>query len=91
MQLLPLFADLDPIGFVAGLGAVWLIVGLVMLVAWIWALVDAIRNPHLDDMMRIVWVLVIALTGIIGAIIYALVGRRTHTLSRGGPYSTNPH
>jgi hypothetical protein len=45
---------------------------------WIVALVDAIRVP--DDSMyrsgnKTVWVLVIALTGFIGAIIYYAAGR----------------
>jgi phospholipase D-like protein len=44
----------------------------------IWALVDAIRVP--DDSMykagnKLIWVLVIVLTGLIGAIIYLVVGR----------------
>ena len=45
---------------------------------WIWALVDAIRVP--DDSLyksgtKLVWVLVIVLVGVIGAIIYLAVGR----------------
>ncbi len=48
------------------------------LVLTIWALVDAIRVP--DESMfqsgnRLIWVLVIVLTGFIGAIIYLIVGR----------------
>jgi hypothetical protein len=47
-------------------------------VVWIWALVDAIQVP--DDSMyrsgtKLLWVLVIVLTGIIGAIIYFAVGK----------------
>lgn len=47
-------------------------------VLWIWALVDAIRVP--DDSMyrtgnKLVWVLVIVLTGIVGAVIYLAIGR----------------
>jgi hypothetical protein len=45
---------------------------------WILALVDAVRVP--DDSMyragtKVTWVLVIVLTGFIGAIIYYAVGR----------------
>jgi hypothetical protein len=45
---------------------------------WIWALVDAIRMP--DDAAyksgtKLIWVLVIVLTGWIGALIYVIVGR----------------
>ena len=46
------------------------------LVLWIWALVDAIKNPRLADNERLIWVLVIVLTNWIGAIIYLVVGRK---------------
>ena len=47
-------------------------------VVWIWALVDAIQVP--DDSMyrsgtKLVWVLVILLTQVVGAIIYFAIGR----------------
>ena len=68
-----------------GIGA-FLIIGVLAIAAvvlWVWALIDAIRNPALDDTMRIVWVLVIVFTGLIGSLIYAIVapkaGRVTHT------------
>ncbi|MFP4144731.1 MAG: PLD nuclease N-terminal domain-containing protein [Phycisphaeraceae bacterium] len=51
------------------------LVALAGFVLWIWALIDAIQNPKLDDTMRIVWVLVIVFTQIIGAAIYLLIGR----------------
>jgi hypothetical protein len=47
-------------------------------VVWIWALVDAIQVPE-DSMYRsgtkLVWVLVIVLTQVVGAIIYFAIGR----------------
>jgi hypothetical protein len=46
---------------------------------WIWALVDALRRPTSDwegaRQNQIVWVLVIVLTNLIGAVIYLLVAR----------------
>ena len=59
-------------------------------VVWIWALVDAIQVP--DDSMyrsgtKLLWVLVIVLTGIIEAIIYFVVGR---PVSRAAPPSPPP-
>ena len=58
-----------------------LLIGVAALVFWIWALIDAIRNPSLNDTERIVWVLVIVLTSWLGALIYYLVGR-TGTAAR---------
>lgn len=54
---------------------VMVILAIVSVVAWIWALINAIQNPALDSTMRIIWVLVIVFTGIVGAIIYLLIGR----------------
>jgi Phospholipase_D-nuclease N-terminal len=60
--------------FVGGFGLLW--IGGIAL--WIFALVDCIRVT--DDSMyrsgtKLAWVLVIALTQVIGAIIYLVVGR----------------
>lgn len=56
---------------------VWILLTLVGFVLWVWALVDAIRNPALDNTMRIVWVLVIVFTNIVGALIYLAIGRNS--------------
>lgn len=66
----------------AGFGIIFLLVfglfSIGALVLWIWALVDAITVP--DDSMyragnKLIWVLVIVLTQVIGALIYLVVGR----------------
>ena len=63
----------------AALGGM-LILGIVLAAIgfWIWALVDAIRVP--DDSAyragtKVVWVVVIAVTGFIGSLIYWVMGR----------------
>jgi hypothetical protein len=58
--------------------ALILLVILALAALWAWALVDAIRVP--DDAQyragtKLVWVLVIALTGLVGAALYLAVGR----------------
>jgi hypothetical protein len=60
--------------FVGGFGLLW--IGGIAL--WIFALVDCIRVP--DDSMyrsgtKLIWIIVIALTQVIGAIIYLVIGR----------------
>jgi hypothetical protein len=45
---------------------------------WVWALVDAIQvsdDAQYQSGTKVVWVLVIVLTGFVGAIIYLLIGR----------------
>ncbi len=58
-----------------------LIIGLIVpislagLAFWVWMLVDCIQNTRLDPNEKIMWVVVIALTHFIGALIYLLIGR----------------
>lgn len=78
MNWLLLAQNAGDAGFFVGFGILWIVIfilGIAALGVWIWALVDAIQNPALDSTMRMVWVLVIVLTQIIGAIIYLAVGR----------------
>ena len=60
---------------------------------WIVALIDAIKVPS-DDLYRagnkVVWVLVIALTGFIGALIYYAVGRPSRTALGGNQARVDP-
>jgi hypothetical protein len=65
----------------AALGSTLLLLPILAVVAvWVWALVNAIRVP--DDSgyragTKLLWVLVIALTGLLGAALYLAVGRPT--------------
>jgi hypothetical protein len=63
--------------FVAGAMLLWVLLAVAAVVIWVWALVDAITNPALDGTMRLIWILVIIFTQIIGAIIYLLIARST--------------
>ena len=44
---------------------------------WIWMLVDCVRNRVLSDNERLVWVIAICLTHVLGALIYFFAGRRS--------------
>jgi len=52
-----------------------ILISLASLALLIYAVLDAVRNPQLDDTQRLIWVLVILLVGPIGALIYLLAGR----------------
>lgn len=52
------------------------IISLAILAFWVWALVDAIKNPRLTDNERLIWIIVILLTQCLGAVIYLIVGRK---------------
>ncbi len=73
--------------------AVFIIVfGIASLAFWIWALVDAIRVPddrYYQSGTKLVWVLVIVLLQVIGAIVYLVAGRPSKAvrdgMKAGGP------
>jgi len=66
----------------AGFFLIWLLIAVACLAVWIWALVDAIRNPALDDTRRLIWVLVIVFTSVLGAIIYLAVAKSPGPVTR---------
>ena len=54
---------------------------LVFFAFWIWMLVDASQNRGLDQNERVVWIIVIALTHFIGALLYLIFGRPKRKLA----------
>ncbi len=58
-----------------GLICVFALIGLALFAFWVWSIVDAVRNPRLSDNSRLIWILVIVLTGGIGSLIYVIAGR----------------
>lgn len=53
----------------------WFSIVVGLMVLWIWVLIDCIKNESIEGNERIVWVVVIAVTHWIGAIIYLIVRR----------------
>ena len=54
------------------------------LIVWVWALVDAVRvrdDAQYRTGTKTMWVLLIALTHAIGAVIYVLVGRPRRSIA----------
>lgn len=60
-----------------------ILVGIGLMVLWIWALVDCLAKESSQGNDKLVWCLVIILTGWIGALIYILV-RRPQRVARFG-------
>ena len=59
-------------------GMAFLAVLLGFLVFWVWSLVDAVRVPDESAFRagsKVIWVIVIAVTGLIGSVVYLAVGR----------------
>ena len=79
MHALLLLAQDDarvPLFLGGGLMLVWIVLAIAVMVFWVWALIDAIRNPSLSNNERLIWVLVILLTNWVGALIYLIAGRK---------------
>ena len=69
-----LLADPATVG-ILGVGGVFLIIGVLLSVFWLWMLIDAATNAALDGTEKIVWILVIVFTHFIGAVLYFFIGR----------------
>jgi hypothetical protein len=54
-----------------------LVLGVPLLVIWLWALVDAAVNPGLSTASRVAWLLAVALLPGVGALVYVAVPGRT--------------
>lgn len=69
----------------ASLESVFLIavLGLPLLVIWVWALVDAVRNPGFAPVARAAWVAIVVILPLLGALLYvAIPGRHRLRLGR---------
>lgn len=70
-----------------------LVFGLVALAAfafWLWMLIDVITKCPSEENKKLIWILVVVFTGIIGAIIYCFVQRPKNPLAGMLPPSGPP-
>ena len=63
----------------------FIVVGLFAL--WIWALVDILTSKFNEDLMQIVWLLVVFFLPFLGVLLYLLIGR---SMKRIPPDESNP-
>ncbi|GLV58560.1 hypothetical protein KDH_53910 [Dictyobacter sp. S3.2.2.5] len=69
--------------------AIYCSIGIVVLlgsVFWIWMIIDCIKYERPDSNDKIIWVLVILFTHLVGAIIYFFM-RRQPRIRQGQPYN----
>jgi len=57
-------------------------IALLAMAIWIIAIVDVVRRRFPDSTVKLIWVLVVLLAHVFGAVIYLIIGRRQGTLSR---------
>jgi prolipoprotein diacylglyceryltransferase len=56
-------------------GLVGLLIALAVFAFWLWMLIDAIKHTPSENNLRLIWILVIILAGVIGALVYFFVQR----------------
>lgn len=63
-------------------GSEWLLVLIVLafLIFWIFTIVDVAKSKFSDDTTKIIWLLVIILLGLLGAVIYWIFGRSNRVI-----------
>jgi uncharacterized membrane-anchored protein len=55
--------------------ALFAVLALASFAFWIWMLIDAIKNLPSEGNTKLIWILVLVFTGVIGALIYYFVQR----------------
>lgn len=60
---------------IGGFFIFWLILAVAALALWIWALVDIIGRP-MDGTKKLLWIIVILVAPLLGALLYLLIGRK---------------
>lgn len=70
--------------WIADLGFGLILIGIILLLIWIWAIVDIARRPELNTLMKLIWIVVVVAFPFVGVILYLVFGRST------GPDGTPP-
>ncbi|HZS44045.1 MAG TPA: PLDc N-terminal domain-containing protein [Blastocatellia bacterium] len=54
----------------------FLVVGLFGTIFWIWMLIDCVTNNHIKDNEKLLWVIVLVFSHLIGSILYFFIVRQ---------------
>lgn len=65
----------DVMGMFIGLQLFLLFIGIALIAIWVWALIDILTSKFKEDLMQIVWLLVVFFLPFLGVILYLLIGR----------------
>lgn len=66
------------LGWMTGLGTFAILIGVLLLAFWIWMLVDCAQRKFRNDVEKILWIVVIVLGGLLGALVYLIVVKLTN-------------
>lgn len=77
------FMGIPLIGLMAGFGLLVLVAFLVVLIFWVWMLIDCLKRDFKKDIEKLIWVVVIIFLHFLGAFIYYFVVKIPSTGSMG--------
>lgn len=66
----------DDFSWLLELGFVALIIGVILLLIWIWAVVDILKRP-MPGLMKLIWIALVIFLPFLGVILYLFFGRTT--------------
>lgn len=79
----------DDFSWLLDLGIVAVIIGLLLLAIWIWAIVDILKRP-MSGLLKVVWIALVIFLPFIGVVLYLIFGRSmgtgTHSRNTGRRY-----
>ena len=67
--------------YLGGIGISDILLILIPLILWIWALINVIKSDFKNESLKIIWVIVIILLPIVGSLLYYFIGRSQKVLS----------
>ena len=57
------------------MGPLFALLAICTTIFWIWMLIDCLQNPRLQGIEKLIWIVVIIFTHVVGAAIYFFIGR----------------
>ena len=64
--------------FIAAFGAAAIIVAVLIVIFWIWMLIDCANRKFKNDVEKILWIVIIVIGGWLGALVYLIVIRSSN-------------
>ena len=61
--------------FAFAFGGAMIILGIILIIFWIWMLIDCAKRKFKNDVEKIIWLVIVVLMGWIGALVYFIVIR----------------
>ena len=56
-----------------------IILVLIFIIFWVWALIDILKSDFEDNIIKLIWLLVVFFLSILGAILYYFIGQKQKT------------